>query len=118
MEEYHLQSIKTVLIANRGEIACRCIRACKKLGATSVSIYTESDAGSLHVSEADEAVLLAGAGSAGYLDMCVISNTVKIPFVLTCKAVMTYFGYAGRRPQMPFFQDMASSARTSSLHKE
>ena len=47
-----------ILIANRGEIACRVIRACKRLGIKTVSIYSTVDANSLHVVEADEAFLV------------------------------------------------------------
>jgi pyruvate carboxylase subunit A len=68
-----LQVIKKVLIANRGEIAVRIIKACRALNVVSVSIYAKSDAGSLHVTLADECVLLEGDGTAAYLDMYVLS---------------------------------------------
>lgn len=50
--------IRRLLIANRGEIACRIIATCTKLAITSISVYTEEDRDSLHVSAADEAVCL------------------------------------------------------------
>ena len=60
---------KKVLIANRGAIACRIIRSLKKMGVGSVAIFSDADANSLHVAQADEAVGIGGNTAAeSYLD--------------------------------------------------
>ena len=60
---------KKVLIANRGAIACRIIRSLEKMGVGSVAIFSDPDANSLHVAQADEAVGIGGSTAAeSYLD--------------------------------------------------
>ncbi|MGY1848490.1 carboxyl transferase domain-containing protein [Blastococcus sp. SYSU DS1021] len=57
-----------VLVANRGEVAVRVLRAVADIGGSTVAVHTQEEAGSLHVRLADESCVLPGRGVAGYLD--------------------------------------------------
>ena len=69
---------KKILIANRGEIACRIMRTAKRMGIDSVAVYSDPDRHSLHVKMADEAVAIGGATSAeSYLRIDAIIDACK-----------------------------------------
>lgn len=55
--------IKKILIANRGEIACRVIKTAKKMGIATVAVYSDADRNALHVKMADEAIHIGPAPS-------------------------------------------------------
>ena len=70
--------INKILIANRGEIACRVIRTAKRLGIATVAVYSDADAQALHVRQADESVHIGGNASAdSYLRIDAILDAVK-----------------------------------------
>ncbi len=60
--------IKKILIANRGEIAVRIVRACAEMGIRSVAIFSDADRHALHVKRADEAHSIGAEPLAGYLN--------------------------------------------------
>ncbi|KAK4505411.1 hypothetical protein PRZ48_003374 [Zasmidium cellare] len=83
-----MEKLQRLLIANRGEIAVRIITTAKKLGIKTVSIYTTADAASLHVSNADEAVLLSDVNSYTNSD-----EILKIAKDKKCDAVIPGYGF-------------------------
>ncbi len=88
---------KKVLIANRGEIACRVIRACRELGIKSVAIYSQADKDSLHVKLADEAICVGhGTNTDSYLNLANVLMAAKIS---GAEAVHPGYGYFSERSQ-------------------
>jgi acetyl/propionyl-CoA carboxylase alpha subunit len=72
--------VKTLLIANRGEIAVRIARTAAEMGLATVAVFSEDDAASLHVRKTDQAVALKGAGPAAYLDIAQVVAAANAAF--------------------------------------
>lgn len=84
-------TLKKVLIANRGEIAVRVIRACKELGIETVAVHSEADAEALHVQLADEAYCIGPNLSAdSYLK---VSNVLSIAKLTECDGIHPGYGF-------------------------
>lgn len=82
---------KKILIANRGEIALRIIRACKDLGIQTVAVYSEIDKDSLHVHMADQAICIGPANSSkSYLD---IKSIISAALVTGAEAIHPGYGF-------------------------
>jgi acetyl-CoA carboxylase biotin carboxylase subunit len=90
-----------ILIANRGEIACRIIKTCKKLGISTVAIYSKADSNSLHVKLADESYLIGPPGpEKSYLDIEKIIDITE-----RCKAEAVHPGYGFRAEDPDFVEE-------------
>ncbi len=85
------QVFKRVLIANRGEIALRVIRACRELGIASVAVYSDADRHALHVKAADEAIHLGEAApSQSYLN---VERILEVAARTNCDAIHPGYGF-------------------------
>ena len=89
--------MKRVLIANRGEIALRVIQACRNLGIESVSVYTEADARSLHVLQADYAVKVGPSpATSSYLNQ---NAMIHIAQSMNCDGIHPGYGFLSEKSE-------------------
>ncbi|MDO8750344.1 MAG: acetyl-CoA carboxylase biotin carboxylase subunit [Dehalococcoidia bacterium] len=85
-----------ILIANRGEIACRVIRTCRRMGILTVAVYSEADAHALHVQQADESVLIGPSpASESYLKMDAVIQAAK---KTGAQAIHPGYGFLSQNP--------------------
>lgn len=89
--------IKKILIANRGEIAVRIVRACREMGIRSVAIFTDADRHALHVKKADEAYNIGPDSVAGYLNA---HRIVNLAVATGCDALHPGYGFLSENPQL------------------
>jgi acetyl-CoA carboxylase, biotin carboxylase subunit len=83
--------IKKLLIANRGEIAVRTIRACREMGIESVAVFSEADREALHVQLADEAYCIGPTSSKdSYLN---VTNLISVAKLTACDAIHPGYGF-------------------------
>ncbi|WP_018876406.1 MULTISPECIES: acetyl-CoA carboxylase biotin carboxylase subunit [unclassified Thioalkalivibrio] len=87
--------IRKLLIANRGEIAVRLIRACSELGIISVAVYTDADRHALHVKKADEAYAIGPDSMGGYLS---IHRLISVARAASCDAIHPGYGFLSENP--------------------
>lgn len=87
--------IKKILIANRGEIAVRLVRACAEMNITSVAVYADADRNALHVKKADEAYCLGPDPVGGYLNA---HRLVNIALASGCDAIHPGYGFLSENP--------------------
>ena len=89
--------IKKILIANRGEIAVRIVRACAEMGVRSVAVYADADRHALHVKRADEAYSLGAEPLAGYLNP---RKLVNLAVETGCDALHPGYGFLSENAEL------------------
>ena len=89
--------IKKILVANRGEIAVRIVRACAEMGIQSVAIYSDADRHALHVKKANEAYNLGPDPVGGYLNAHRIVNLAE---TAGCDAIHPGYGFLSENPEL------------------
>ncbi|MGD8937211.1 MAG: acetyl-CoA carboxylase biotin carboxylase subunit [Thiogranum sp.] len=90
---------KKILIANRGEIAVRIVRACQEAGIESVAIYSDADRHSLHVKKASEAYNIGPDPMAGYLNA---HRIVNLAVATGCDALHPGYGFLSENPELAY----------------
>src|SRR5580704_2791524 len=99
---------KKILIANRGEIACRIIRTAHRMGIATVAVYSEADRDALHVEMADEAVAIGPPPAAeSYLQ---IDKIVEACRATGAEAVHPGYGFLSEREAFPIALERAGIA--------
>jgi len=89
--------IEKILVANRGEIAVRIVRACAELGIRSVAVYTNADRHALHVKKANEAYNLGPDPVGGYLN---VHRLVDLAETAGCDAIHPGYGFLSENPEL------------------
>ncbi len=97
--------IKKILIANRGDVALRVLRACRDMGIQTVAVHSTADADAMHVRLADESVCIGGASSA--------ESYLNVPSIITAATIT---GADAIHPGVGFLSENADFARVVEAH--